>query len=328
MNYNKPTPIVFCTDSNYFPYVATVIQSVMENANRNKSFNIYILFDPCFMNSGYLKLLKEQISLFSNFSIEFIDVSGYFKDHVFPNLNYSVTAYYRLIIPYLFTNYEQVIYLDCDIICLYDISELLEESVDNCLLNCVRDSGVINWEKEYSKELGLKNVLNYFNSGVLVFNTAKFKAHITLEELLNTASAKNWAYADQCILNTICEGKVNFLSMKWNVMSDQVLKNVSSKIKKEYIEAQFHPRIIHYVWDKPWNQFFITDRNKHFWTYARKTPFIDDILLRLKNIKLEKQGLTPTMVYEEIQNNKQLGISFIMKCAWLWVRVNLQRLMN
>jgi len=311
-------PIIFCTDDNYFPYVATAIQSVMANASIQKQFAIYILCQE--ISPGYVALLEKQIKSFPNFSVCYIDVSAYFKDYTFPNMGFSVTAYFRLIIPYIFTQYDRVIYLDCDIVCLSDISGLLSASTDNYLLSCVRDCGVISGGKDYTNSLGLKNHLEYFNSGVLVFNTILFREHISREAILKMAASRNWKYADQCLLNVLCEGKVHFISPSWNVMSDHAPGGIPRNWRKTYATAYSAPDILHYVWDKPWKQFLFTERSRHFWFYARKTPFADIIFSRLKEIEPVRLNIPHQMVYADILHKRNFGFRFIMKCMFLWLK--------
>jgi lipopolysaccharide biosynthesis glycosyltransferase len=213
---------------------------------------------------------------YNNFSICFIDVTKYIKRYSFWNQDYSVETYYRFLIPYIFTEYKKVIYLDCDIICLTDIAGILTNNSTDAMIECSRDIGFLKRNANASKhsvDLGLKTASNYFNAGVIVFNIAVFSSVISQDELFSKTGLKNIKYLDQDILNIVCEDRVYFLDMSWNVMADD------GKYR--------HANIIHYVWDKPWKQFFITERNKHFWLYTRRTPFVDIIYSELKESSIE-----------------------------------------
>ncbi len=320
---NKDIPVVFCADENYFPLVATAVQSIIDNASKDRTYRIYVLCDSVAQASR--QLLEQQLAVVANFSVAYIEAMPYLMAYHFDNLTYSIAAYFRLLIPFLFHQYEKVIYLDCDVICLGDIAELLAEPVDGYMLGCVRDYGMMSTGEGEAKALGLKSHLNYFNSGVLVFNSPLFRECITLEALLQRAGEQHWPYADQCLLNVVCEGKVWFLPMKWNVMSDHVLRNVPPILGEEFSQAKREARILHYVWDKPWHDFFISDRNRHFWLYAQRTPFAAIVFSRLKDAKIKKQSVSPGMVYEELDSNPHFGFCFLIKSTFLWIRRKFHR---
>ena len=283
MNYN-PTqhtiPIVFATDDNYFPYMAVSIQSVVENADVNQTFKIYVLCQT--LSDNYKQLLQQQIEPYKNFSVEYIDVSTYFEDYTIRNVRYTVNSLFRLIIPYIFTEHKYVLWLDVDTICLTDIADFWFNTDKNCMLKCVRDVGVLAVIRNHAKKMGLRNYQNYFSAGLLVFNIDVFKNNIEFKDIMKLEWQKNLPFADQELLNIICEDKVQYVPMNWNVMCAQC------KVYK-------NPKIIHYVWDKPWKSFYKTKRGQYFWNYAKKTPFYDIVVQKSKKKSLK--NIVPLMKY-------------------------------
>ena len=260
-------PIVFATDDNYFPYMAVSIQSVMENADVNRFFKIYVLCQT--LSEEYKQLLQKQIEPYKNFAIEYLDVTNYFIGHSFRNLRYTVNSFFRLIIPYIFEEYKSVMWLDVDTICLTNIADFWDDTDENFMLKCIRDIGVTSVIKKHAKRMGLSNYQNYFSAGVLVFNIDCFKNSITFEDMLHLERKNDLPFADQEILNIVCENKVQYASMDWNVMCGKC-------------RAYRNPKIIHYVWDKPWKNFFRTKRGQYFWKYAKNTPFYEIIIHKSK----------------------------------------------
>lgn len=260
-------PIVYATDDNYFPYMAVSIQSVVENADPNKTFKIYILCQ--ILSDEYKQLLQKQLEPYKHFSVEYIDVSKHFENYTIRNLRYTVNSLFRLIIPYIFTEHKHVIWLDVDTICLADIADFWHDTDGNRMLKCVRDIGVLAVIRSHAQKMGLSHYQNYFSAGVLVFNVDTFRNNVTFEDLMQLEFQKKLPFADQEILNIVCENKVQYASMDWNVMC---AKNNAYK----------NPKIIHYVWDKPWKNFFKTKRGRYFWNYAERTPFYDIVVEKTK----------------------------------------------
>jgi len=265
-------PIVFATDDNYFPYMAVSIQSVMENADTEQSFKIYVLCQ--ILSEEYKQLLQKQIEPYKNFSIEYVDVSKYFEDIAVRNLRYTINSLFRLAIPYLFTEYKYVLWLDVDTLCLTNIADFWFNTDEKCLLKCVRDIGILAVIPKHAQKMGLSNYQNYFSAGILVFNVELFKNSIEFKDIIQLERQKNLPFADQELLNIVCENKVQYAPMDWNVMCGKcsVYKN---------------PKIIHYVWDKPWKSFYKTKRGNFFWKYAKNTPFYDIVVSKSKKKSLK-----------------------------------------
>jgi lipopolysaccharide biosynthesis glycosyltransferase len=252
--------------------MAAAIQSVMENAGQGRGYAIYVLHQQ--IQGEYQALLRKQVAAFPAFSLEFIDVAEYFKGHTFANLRLTVATYYRLIIPYLFGNYKKVIYLDSDVICLADVAGMIDGAPDDAMLSCVRDYVTVFDDGHFLvRGLGMKDSLDYFNAGVLVFNTELFRQAISQKKLLDFAASRDWRMADQDILNVLCQGRTHFLSLDWNVMFDHRPDYVPESLRAEHRAALASPKIIHYVMDKPWRDYFRSRRVELFWRYAERTPF-------------------------------------------------------
>ena len=305
-------PICFCTNNNYFPYMAASIHSVMENSNKQQSYKIFVLYAVTDISEENKVKLDNLIKVYDNFGIEYIDVTNLVKKYSFTNTYISIEVYYRLLIPYILERYEKIIYLDCDIICLEDIAKIINDEPTDAVIEASRD--IFNLDKankegkEYTAQLGLKN---YFNAGVLVFNTAAFTKTISQDKLFSMANLSYIKYADQCILNIACEGKVRFLDMAWNVMTFRDMELPHPYIR-EYKIAKEHPYIIHYI-DKPWKQFYVAKRQGYFWQHATKTPFFDTKYPQINDGDLRES------IYNDIRNGKRFGPKFITRCSALWI---------
>jgi len=281
MNLNKlqqkTIPLVFATDNNYFPYMAVSIQSVMENADPEQNFSIYVLCQT--LSDDYKYLLQKNILVFQNFSITYIDVTDYFINYSDLNISkYTITALFRLLIPDIFRENKYVLWMDVDTICRSNIADLYDKIDENCMLKCVKDIGTLSLLRRHPKKIGLNRYHKYFSTGVLVFNIELFRKQVTFKQMMQLCEEKKFPYPDQDLLNILCENNVQYTSMDWNVMCCNC-------------RAYQNPKIIHYVWDKPWKSFYKTKRGDYFWNYAKKTNFYDIIVNKSKKKNL-KDGIT------------------------------------
>ena len=177
-----------------------------------------------------------------------------------------------------------------------DVSELFDENIEGFMLAACNDAdtaGLYNgWQperKDYSdKILKLREPYQYFQAGTILFNLSEFRKNYTIEEILAFASNEKWFLQDQDVLNKLCEGRVKYIDMAWNVMVDyngvrvrEIVALAPHWLNRMYMEARKNPKIIHYAGpQKPWREAemdFATD----FWKYARLTPFYEIMLWRM-----------------------------------------------
>ncbi|MDR3347799.1 MAG: hypothetical protein LBN32_04215, partial [Helicobacteraceae bacterium] len=210
---NSAVAIVFCSDSNYAPILSVALQSILETANRDRSYIVYIITQD--IGEQNQVNIERQIAQFSNFSMQFIDPTPYIADIAFKNLSYTIHAYFRLLIPYIFAQYKKVIYLDCDVIVLDDIAKLYDSANcadENNMLAAVADTGFIRSVAGRKLKGFLRKTkigrFDIFNSGVLVFFVENFKKYITMRALLELAASEYWSYADQDVLNIACKDRI------------------------------------------------------------------------------------------------------------------------
>jgi len=320
-------PIVFSANNNYVPYMSTAMQSIMENANQGRQYIFYILHQE--ITEKNITLLRDQVSSFVPFAIEFINVAPYISNYnLFISRHITVEAYFRLLIPGLLPQYPKVIYMDGDMVCITDISSLYDINVENYLIAAVRDIG-ISWyyNPNHSKSmkffhtvlLNSKKPEEYFCSALMIFNIGLFCKTITTEKLFELAVSREWQVHDQDVLNIVSEGKTLLIPYYWNFMSTPDAKYLPDHLKKEYDEAEKNPKIIHY---KPWDQYFYTLYFEYFWKYATRTPFISTIVERMnvKNLISDSHLALHNIIIDNITHRKGIGIRFILfDCIKAWL---------
>jgi lipopolysaccharide biosynthesis glycosyltransferase len=334
MNITYDTiPIVFAANNYFVPYTSATIQSIMENADTKRKYHFYILNTDITQPTS--TALCTQVSRYSHFSIDFVNVSQFIAGYDFftanrPDLTKEV--YFRLLIPELLPSFDKVIYLDGDMICLSDIGELYDIDLCDNLLGAVRDIAGINrflYEgKDNSKDYwdlksNMNDVTDYYNDGMVVFNTRLFHQTISTTELINLALSRKWKSHDQDVLNFVSEGKTSFLPYNWNFITLASINYLPEHLNKEYIEAKDSPKIIHFagIKDKPWAHPFYVTYFEYFWMYATRTPFINVIISRM----LEKRLISISFIdfiLNEIKHRRNGGIRFFLKCIKALLQIN------
>jgi lipopolysaccharide biosynthesis glycosyltransferase len=318
-------PIVFSSNNYFAPYMAVMIQSIMENSDPGGRYRIFILHRDIVLST--MEKLKGQAGKYPHFSLEFIDVGEFIGGYDFYTANRGdITAetYFRLLIPELFPGYEKVIYLDGDMVCTVDIARLYQVDLGLNLLASSRDilgtGGYYrpeNQKERFYKDRVLKiaNPDDYFIGGMMVINIPLFRETISTRELLAFAASREWKAHDQDVLNVLCQGKTLLLPMEWDfTQDDDAASYLPEPLKKEYFEAKRAPKIVHFASEskKPWQNAVNVPRFELFWKYATRTPFIDMILDRMGERGLI--GLSyRERIFSDIKNGK-LGLRFILKC--------------
>jgi lipopolysaccharide biosynthesis glycosyltransferase len=249
------------------------ISSLIANASSDLRYRIVVL------NTGLSKenIHKVKRNEKAGFKIDFVDIS---KDvekikSKFKNVyHFSVATYYRLFIASLFPQYDKVIYLDCDLVVLGDISELYLTELGNNILAAAPEQFVQSTKefRTYAKKALGVDPDGYVNAGVLLMNLEQFRKNKIEERFIRLITEYDFDLLDpdQAYLNYLCQGKIHVLPNGWN---------------KEPMELTCAGKknIVHYaLYKKPWQYDDVIDV-EYFWFYAEKSPFYEQICLRRKN---------------------------------------------
>lgn len=274
------TPIVFSTDDNYIMPTAVAIKSILDNTNL-KVVEFYILFKDSLSDQS--KLILKNVTQCDGkvVAIKYLDVApfiGKVESHIG---HISRATYYRLTIPELLRRYDQCLYLDGDIIVTGDIKALLKISLpDKYLIAGVRGTGPIFYrakdKEKVLKELGIPDLNQYVNAGVLLMNLKKMRKEGLVDKMIQMIP-KEYSVQDQDIINIVCYDKILFLSPKFNAMpvlfeySETILNKVYSM--NDIREAKKVPCIIHFANKyKPWEYSDMPKGDIWYETYRKIFP--------------------------------------------------------
>lgn len=291
---NGEIPIFFSTDENYIPYLDVAISSLIANASTDYSYRIIVL------NTGLKgeSIAKVKLNERPGFVIDFIDISKQIENikSYFKNVyHFSIVTYYRLFIASLFPQYDKIVYLDCDLIVLGNISKLYNTPIGENILGAVPDQYVCNTEefRTYAEKAIGVDPNTYFNAGVLIISLEQFRKNDIENKFINLISEYDFDLLDpdQAYLNYLCYGKIYFLENGWNKEPMQ-------------IPLQGNKNIVHYaLYKKPWQYDDVID-GEYFWKYAEKSPFYEEILKNKasfgeKEKKLKEAAATEILEHAE-----------------------------
>ena len=276
----REIPIFFSTDDNYAPYLDVAIASLKENANRAYRYRVIVLHTG--LAAENKELLKHHES--AGFGISFSDISAEVErlQSRFKNVyHFSVVTYYRLFIASLFPQYDRVIYLDCDLVVLGDISELYFAELGDNILGAAPEQFVQNtaeFRTYAEKALGV-DPDRYVNAGVLLMNLAAYRAHKIEERFVRMITEFDFDLLDpdQAYLNYLCASKIRVLPNGWNK-------------EPMPLPCEGKKNIVHYaLYKKPWQYDDVID-GEYFWHYAKRSPFYREILARRRAFDAEARA--------------------------------------
>ncbi|MBZ7973680.1 glycosyltransferase family 8 protein, partial [Campylobacter molothri] len=270
--YKDNIAIVFSVDNNYINYLPVSLNSLKFHSSKIYSYDIIILYEQLeeYKINKIISIYKDD-----NFSIRFINISEYIKnmrEYLYICNHFSISNYYRILVPNLLSNYNMAIYCDCDAIFFTDLYNIYNIDLGDNLLACVVDVEIQRnhySDDDYSKNilfylkniLKLNNTLKYFNSGFMIFNIKKCLEFDFINKNMDILKQIKPIYVDQCVINKVVENKVMFLDLRWNIENHiftlydkHTLKLMLRDIFDEYLKSYNDPYFLHFTgpW-KPWS---------------------------------------------------------------------------
>lgn len=165
----------------------------------------------------------------------------------------------RLVMPQIFAErYDRVLYLDADVEIRGEIAPLFHLDLGGAPLAAVplvrppedlgrRDRTAL---ETHCDALGMTRPYRYFNSGVMLIDTARWVAEDLGERVLSFVERNPhlWRLPDEDALNAVLDGRIAELSPIWNFRSwERTLPRIGKRIA---------PVIMHYDGpEKPWRRF-------------------------------------------------------------------------
>jgi lipopolysaccharide biosynthesis glycosyltransferase len=267
MNDQSIISIVVASDNHYAILIAALLKSIDVNHKTDEHIDFHIIDDGI--------SLKFKRKLNTIVDPERITIKWVKSKDIVPlnisipvdNSAFPLTVYMRVFSPYVVGNdIRKIIYLDVDTIVQEDISKLWNISLGDYTIGAIQDvgktvdckwAGVPNY-----KELGLLPDTKYFNSGVLLINSQKWKESDATSQVINALSdhKEHVRLADQYGLNVVFANKWLELDPSWNWFA---------------FKEDIKPNLVHFLDIKPIFKTYNSEEvyKEEFFRYLSMTPW-------------------------------------------------------
>ena len=314
-NAGNNIPIVFAVNDNYVKYVSVAITSIIRHKNKMDQYLIYIFHKD--ISTAHQEKL-EQMSV-ENVRIECIDVNGKIDSSIlYVDGRITEETYYRILIPDILSQWDKVIYLDSDLICLSDIAPMLSIDMGTNEIAGVITVGNENRAEYTIEHLGIPSE-NYINAGVLIFNNAVLRQKPFLQQCYQLLKEKTYLkWHDQDLLNALCFGRIYFLDPKWNTTVLRLVKERGYNSEREVQKKDLNCCIIHYASVKPWKS-EMREVTLPFWECVFATTFTHDIISAYEEISDTKRH------FKDMCTKGNTSLDFIIKCLMAGLKCRMRR---
>lgn len=279
MNYNIKTnmefDVVINTDDNYIQHCMAMLCSLYEN-NKEHTITLHVLkkhlSDNCM--GEIQRLTNEYNNKCFFYTVDETLLEGVQFRSKRP---LSKAAYYRLLLASVLPNeIDKILYLDCDIIVLKDLSEVFNIELNKYALAATLDN--FPYTNQHRLQLHMEADERTFCSGIMLVNLKYWRDNDCEPQLLEYAKRyrKEVYLHDQDVLNYLFKKKWFLLPPKWNRVAYAHICKPSPRYRNfDYFEYRRSPMLIHYADPrlKPW--------------LAIRTPYKNEYLkyVRLSGIK-------------------------------------------
>lgn len=262
-------PVVMAPDDTLACAAVVVITSMLENANTNTFYQVYLFVPGNFKveNKAVVNILKEK---YNSCDIIFVDMKNQYCELIYRR--WPPATYYRLQIAGRLVNLAKCIYLDCDVVVRHDLTEMHSIIMDDYYVAGIWAS---SWKPYLFTVLKIPDGRQYVCSGVLVMNLEKMRKDKLENDFTRVlkSKAKVFKYTDQDVINAVCYGRILCLPLKFGIMIN-IRVSYGGNI---FVNAR-DPTIVHFAWNpKPWIHHTSTIFHEEFWNYARKADLCKEI---------------------------------------------------
>jgi len=272
----SPINIVLCSDENYAPYCAVVLQSALAHSKQPENLHFYILTPG--LHKGTATKLQTLVTE-QNAHLDIIDATVDLPDEADLG-RFGIGTVLRLTMhQYLPEACTRAIYLDSDVLVLRDIAELWDTNLQGFAVGAVTD---LCSPTAYADRV--KTYPLYCNAGVLLVNLSRWRAQRIGDRALQylIEHGASLQYLDQDALNYVLSGNWLSLPLAWNFQETAFSAyergyDYLRDRQQELLEAIEYPGIVYFAGGtKPWHpecKHPLQDLYLHF---ANQTPWAID----------------------------------------------------
>lgn len=238
--------LAFCINDRYAPYVAVTLKSLVRN-NKHWDMVVHVLTGGI---SRKNMEVMQKAALSVKLEIHIVDDTKLrrLKD------NWSIYAWYRILLPDILPEVDRILYLDADVIIDGPIAPLFELDMTGVAVAGAIDIQAFN-EGLY-KRLNYNPSDKYVCTGVLLMNLDYWRKNDLTSKVIEWAKMNDSIiiFPDQDAINAVCHDTKIILPMKYGVLDVYFHYDCfrTDEYRPQLLEALDHPVIIHYAGQAPW----------------------------------------------------------------------------
>lgn len=200
---------VYTGSRNLYGDMVTCAKSLVAHSNVNK---IYFLIEDDIFPIEVPEIIETHN----------VSDQEYFN-HWGPNMKSRFTyfAMMRAALPKVFPKYDRILSLDCDTICIRNVSDIWNLPINDCYYAASKEA--------HRSVAGLL----YTNVGVALMNLKKQRETGKVDEYIDVLNKQQFDYLDQDVMNYLSQGYVYDMNSEFNA--------------NDWTNPCYNPRIIHFA---------------------------------------------------------------------------------
>lgn len=279
--------ILYQFNEKYAPYAGISITSLFENNKDADDIIVYILDDEV---SPISKARLFETAADYNRKIKFLDSRGIINTMIelgIPKYRGSYTTNLKLFLPMIMKgSVDKLLYIDSDTLVTGSLSKLFEIDTEGKPVAMALDS----LGEKHKLLIGLDDVDNYYNAGVILFNLNEWKKQMCTERITEHVQNRRAHYMspDQDLLNVVLKDNIFLIGPEYNLQpihleySFDTFKGFFGQknyYEKEVVEAAVEaPKILHFfrfLGQFPWDENSVHPDKEIFDEYMQKSRWSD-----------------------------------------------------
>ena len=209
--------ILFSSDDNYARHLGVAIYSLLTNNTNVAKLRIFVVGN--YISAENINKLQQMTATFNNVELIFVPFNKW-SDNLRLNMSWpiSLSSYARLFVGEILpSDVDRVLYMDCDMLVLGDISELWNTNLNDNIIGAVQDQV----SRKSKIAIGLDLSDDYFNAGLLLIDLKKWRDENMGEKCIQFIDEHQGRviHHDQGVLNGLLKHRWLRLPLKFNVMT-------------------------------------------------------------------------------------------------------------
>lgn len=274
--------LMFVVDDNYIDQLLVTLHSIF--INHDCGMQVYVV------TSGLQEKHRQKLETF-------IEKRGWklwyhqYQDSCIDtgrmiNRNWNPIVYYKLYGIFGIRDIDRILYLDCDVIVDGDLTDFYDTDLEGYYGAVIEDVGMEQVIPDC--ELHLKRLMikkgEYFNGGVMLLNLREIQREMSLQQLIDRFEryAGLMPFNEQDLLNMVWNGRLRYMDSRYN--------RIASDFRyRKQIGKDRDVVIYHYTTNKPWVNWWKTDKDGYGWCVKKYMQYCQlaetrELFLQVKRV--------------------------------------------